>query len=166
MGGFTLGKMIFGSLFKQPETIQYPIQTKEPPAGLKGHVHNNVDDCILCGICAKKCTADAIEVDKDARTWSINRFRCIQCYYCVRSCPKKCLEMKPTYPTPASSKNIDTYDVPEKVKEAKPAATSDKPLSQLEKLAKLDPEKAAKVKAALEAKAKRDSEKVAQADAE
>jgi len=154
MGGFTLGSMIFGSLFKKPETIQYPAQTKEPPSGLKGHVSINVEDCILCSICVKRCPADSIEVSKEERTWSINPFQCIQCYNCVRNCPKNCLEMKPSYPAPATSKSLSIYEVPEKKKEEKPASTEDK-------LANLDPEKAAKVKAALEAKAKREAEKAA-----
>ena len=55
MGSFKLGKMTLGGLFKQPETIQYPVQTKTPPPGLKGHVANDVANCILCGICQKRC---------------------------------------------------------------------------------------------------------------
>ena len=51
MGGFKLGKMTLGGLFKQPETVQYPAQVKTPPPGLKGHVENDVAHCILCGIC-------------------------------------------------------------------------------------------------------------------
>ena len=51
MGSFKLGKMTLGGLFKKPETLMYPVETKTPPAGLKGHVVNDVDRCILCGIC-------------------------------------------------------------------------------------------------------------------
>ena len=51
MGSFKLGKMTLKSLFGKPETIQYPVEQKTPPPGLKGHVTNNVDACILCGIC-------------------------------------------------------------------------------------------------------------------
>lgn len=113
MGGFKLGKMTLKGLFKEPETVQYPAQKKEPPAGLKGHVENNVDDCILCGICAKRCPCGAIQVDKPARTWSIDRFRCVQCGSCVRECPKKCLAMEPTYAAPATIKSIRVCEVPE-----------------------------------------------------
>lgn len=41
--------MTLGGLFKKPETLMYPVETKTPPAGLKGHVVNDVDRCILCG---------------------------------------------------------------------------------------------------------------------
>ena len=34
MGSFKLGKMTLGGLFKKPETLMYPVETKTPPAGL------------------------------------------------------------------------------------------------------------------------------------
>ena len=118
MGFFGLGKMTFGSLFKKPETVQYPAETKPAPAGLKGHVENDVDACVLCGICAKRCPADAISVDKEARTWTVNRFQCIQCYTCVRECPKHCLTMDPAYAPVATVKQDSVYNVPEHPKPA------------------------------------------------
>ena len=118
MGGFKLGKMTLRGLFKQPETVQYPAQRKEPPAGLKGHVCNDVAACILCGICAKRCPCGAIRVDKPARTWSIDRFRCVQCGSCVRECPKQCLSMEPTYTPPSTAKYVDSFEVPEREKTA------------------------------------------------
>ena len=118
MGGFKLGKMTLSGLFKQPETIQYPVQKKEPPAGLKGHVTNDTGACILCGICQKRCPTGAIVVDKPARTWTIDRFRCVQCGSCVRECPKDCLTMEPTYTPPATSKHVDSFEVPETKKTA------------------------------------------------
>ena len=118
MGGFKLGKMTLSGLFKQPETIQYPVQTKTPPPGLKGHVANDVANCILCGICQKRCPCGAITVDKPGRTWTIDRFRCVQCGSCVRECPKDCLTMEPTYTPPATSKHVDSFEVPETKKTA------------------------------------------------
>lgn len=111
MGGFKLGKMTLKSLFSKPETILYPVQTKEPPAGLKGHVANDTSACILCGICQKRCPAAAITVDKAAQTWSIDGFRCVQCGSCVRECPKQCLSMEPTYTPCATHKHPLTLTV-------------------------------------------------------
>ncbi|BAK44528.1 4Fe-4S binding protein [Eggerthella sp. YY7918] len=125
MGGFKLGKMTFGSMFKKPETILYPVVTKEMPAGLKGHIVNDVDLCILCGICQKRCPTGALHVDKPARTWSIDRFRCVQCGSCVRECPKDSLAMEPTYTPPATHKHIDTFDVPEAPKREKAVKAAD-----------------------------------------
>ena len=64
MGSFKLGGMTFGSLFKKPETVLYPFEQKPAPAGLKGHIENDASACILCGICAKSCPADAIAAEK------------------------------------------------------------------------------------------------------
>lgn len=114
MGSFKLGGMTFGSLFKKPETVQYPAQHKEAPVGLKGHITLDESTCILCGICQKTCPCGTIEVNKAERTWSINRFQCIQCGSCVRACPKASLTMEPTYTSVATSIHTDTFTVPEK----------------------------------------------------
>lgn len=118
MGSFKLGKMTFSSLFKQPETVQYPEQKKEPPAGLKGHVSIDFETCILCGICAKRCPCGAITTNKAERTWAIDRFRCVQCGTCVRECPKTSLTMEPTYAPCATVKSVDTVEVPDRKKAA------------------------------------------------
>lgn len=124
MDGFKLGKMTLGSLFKKPETILYPTVTKEIPVGLKGHVSNDVEQCILCGICMKRCPTGAITVDKPGRVWAIDRFRCVQCGNCVRECPKSCLYMEPTYIPPAFKKSIDSLEVPERAKPTKASKPS------------------------------------------
>ncbi|HIS40781.1 MAG TPA: 4Fe-4S binding protein [Candidatus Aphodovivens avistercoris] len=118
MGSFKLGKMTLSGLFKKPETLLYPVQTKTPPAGLKGHVVNDPETCILCSLCQKRCPTGAIEVDKKGRTWAINRFRCVQCGSCVRECPKHCLEMDPAYAPCARSVSVDVLEVPEHPKDA------------------------------------------------
>ena len=46
--------MTLKSLFKRPETIRYPYETKPPVEDLKGHVENDIVECTLCGICAKR----------------------------------------------------------------------------------------------------------------
>ncbi len=112
MGSFKLGGMTLRSLFSKPETTCYPFETKPAPAGLKGHIENEMSTCILCGICQKSCPAGAIEVDRQAGTWSINRFRCVQCGTCARVCPKHSLRMEPTYQKPSTKKSMDTFSKP------------------------------------------------------
>ena len=97
MGGFKLGKMTLGSLFKQPETVLYPLEQKAAPAGRKGTITLLPETCILCGICEKRCPCNAITVQKKERTWAINHFQCVQCGYCVSECPKKSLAMDPEF---------------------------------------------------------------------
>ena len=143
--GTKLGKMTLASIFKKPETIQYPAQTRFVPEGLKGHIENTIDDCIFCSICQNKCPAAAIVVDKAARTWSIDVFRCVQCGSCVRACPQKCLRMDPSYAPVAVSKSIrilQKAEISEEEENAKAAKEA---------------EKAAKIKAALENKAAREA---------
>ena len=113
MGSFKLGGMTFGSLFKKPETVLYPLETKTPPAGLKGHIVNDVSLCILCGICQKTCPCNAITVEKKARTWAIDPFRCVQCGSCARACPKACLSMDPAYTPVATSEYVRVLEVPD-----------------------------------------------------
>lgn len=113
MGSFKLGGMTFGALFKKPETLRYPYETKPAPAGSKGHIVNDAEQCILCGICQKTCPAEAITVEKKERLWAIDPFRCVQCGACVRACPKDCLTMDAA-PTPiATAKYRTELEVPD-----------------------------------------------------
>ncbi len=117
MGGFKLGGMTLKSLFKKPETLCYPFETKEPPQGLKGHIVIDVDHCILCGICMKSCPCGAITVQKKERVWQIDPFRCVQCGTCVRMCPKHCLAMDPAQTPTAVEKSLRIYEIPQVEKE-------------------------------------------------
>lgn len=142
MGSFKMGKMTLRSLFKEPETIQYPVVSKPIPAGLKGHIEVDMAVCILCGICDKTCPADAISVDKGQGSWSIDRFRCVQCGACTRACPKSCLTMAPEYQKPLTKMQIDIFTKPEESEEEKAAKEA---------------AKQAKIEAAMKAKAEKEN---------
>jgi Formate hydrogenlyase subunit 6/NADH:ubiquinone oxidoreductase 23 kD subunit (chain I) len=114
MGSFKLGGMTFGSLFKKPETLLYPAQVKTPYPHQKGHIANKVDECILCGMCARVCPCHCITVDKKAHTWEIDPFSCILCGSCVRSCPTTCLLMEPASTAVAARKHVIDLAVPDK----------------------------------------------------
>ncbi len=113
MGMFHLGGMTLGSLFKKPETVCYPFEKKEAPAGLKGHIVNDMETCIFCGICQKRCPCSAITVDRASKTWEIDPFHCITCFVCVHECPKNSLSMDTAYTTPAAKKNQVKYTIAE-----------------------------------------------------
>ncbi len=106
-------KTAMKNLFSTPATRMYPQQPREYPQRTRGHVEIDMNTCVLCGLCSKKCPADAIVVDRAAGTWSIERFGCIQCNSCVESCPKKSLTMGQTYSQPAAEKKRDTYQKPQ-----------------------------------------------------
>ncbi len=109
MAAFKLGKMIMRSLFKKPATLMYPVIPRQWQERTRGHIENQINDCIFCGICQKKCPTNAITVDRVNRSWVIERMQCIQCSCCVEVCPKKCLTNENTYTTPSTEKVTDTY---------------------------------------------------------
>lgn len=165
MGSFKLGGMTLKSLFSKPETIMYPVQERYKPEGLKGHIVIDVESCILCSICEKTCPTGSIVVDKPGEKWQIDPFSCVQCGACWRACPKESLAMEPTYWAPSTQKSVESFDVHPKKPERKAAASGEeapakKPVMSIDeqraameaKIANMDPEKAAKVRANFEAK--------------
>ena len=101
MAFFSFTKVIMSSFFKKSATAAYPFKPLPKAPIVRGSVLFEKENCILCGICANKCPAGAIMVDKAAGTWEISRFGCVLCNSCVELCPKKCLRMVPVL-TPAS----------------------------------------------------------------
>jgi len=47
--------------------------------------------CVYCTICARKCPAGALTVDRAAKTWTLDEDLCVGCGTCAESCPKKCI---------------------------------------------------------------------------
>lgn len=112
MAVFKLGKMIISSLFKKPATLMYPVVPREWQERTRGHIEVDMEQCILCGICQKKCPTNAITVDRPKKSWTIERMQCIQCGCCIDYCPKKCLVNENLYTIPSTKKVVDTYVVP------------------------------------------------------
>ena len=104
-------KTVIHNLFSKPKTRKVE---KEFPAGTRGHVENDMDLCILCGLCSIKCPTHAITVDKAEKTWSIRPMSCIQCRCCVDNCPKKSLSMGLRFQEPGSEKVTKTFKQSEK----------------------------------------------------
>ena len=105
-------KTAMKNLFSKPATRPYPFVKREYPERTRGAVSIDINACVFCGLCSKKCPANAISVDRPGKTWSIERFGCIQCGYCVESCPKKCLSMIQEYPEPGEKKRTDSFSQP------------------------------------------------------
>ena len=53
----------------------------------------DLDVCVFCTLCARKCPAEAIAVDREKKTWELDRDACLSCGLCAQSCPKKCITM-------------------------------------------------------------------------
>jgi formate hydrogenlyase subunit 6/NADH:ubiquinone oxidoreductase subunit I len=101
--------IILKSLFSKPSTEGYPYKKRSFYRNTRGSIKNNIDACIFCGICGKKCPTKAIAVKRDEKLWAIDRFSCIACGACVAACPKKCLDMENAYCPPAIKKSVDRF---------------------------------------------------------
>lgn len=86
-------KLIQYNFFHKPPTRLYPTEIRKPFERSRGQIVFNNDNCIYCSLCARKCPADAITVDRANKIWELNAFRCIICSECVSTCPKKCIQL-------------------------------------------------------------------------
>ena len=49
--------------------------------------------CVYCTLCAKKCPAGALTVDRKEKIWKLDEDKCIACGTCHDVCPKKAIVM-------------------------------------------------------------------------
>lgn len=79
----------------KPATPAAPSET--PAVEVKprddGKPVNDPSRCVYCTLCAKKCPAGAIEVDRANKTWKLDDEKCVACGTCAEACPKKCIIM-------------------------------------------------------------------------
>lgn len=106
---FVLARTVLRSLFFGPATEKYPFAPKEYFPNTRGHINIDLPNCIYCRLCQIKCPTGAIEVDKNEKSWKIDRLKCISCNYCVAVCPKKCLSMDRQYTSPSTGKNPEVF---------------------------------------------------------
>jgi NADH-quinone oxidoreductase subunit I len=104
--------------FKQLEgtnTIQYPKQELPVPEVGRYQLDVEIDDCIVCDLCAKICPVDCITIDSikateligqtsdgspkriHAATFDIDMAKCMYCGLCTIVCPTECIIMTNTY---------------------------------------------------------------------
>ena len=79
MSLLTFAKTALGSMVKRPVTVCYPQEKLAAPERLRGHIVNDMNVCICCGMCARRCPAGALAVDRKGGTWSIDPFACVVC---------------------------------------------------------------------------------------
>ena len=72
-------------------------KAEEKPAALAiqprddGKPVQDPSKCVYCTICARKCPAGALEVDRANKTWTLDEDVCVGCGTCAEVCPKKCI---------------------------------------------------------------------------
>lgn len=105
--------------FKQVEqgtnTIQYPKQQLPIPEVGRYQLDVEIDDCIVCDLCAKICPVDCINIESIKATQSygqtsdgskkmlyaakfdIDMAKCMYCGLCTVVCPTECITMTNQY---------------------------------------------------------------------
>jgi len=113
---FEMVNSIFKNLFSKPATRSYPFERRTTFANARGQISGiEIDKCIFCGMCDRKCPANAIKVNRAEKSWEIDPFKCVICGLCTEVCPKKCIIMDGSHRTAAAKKTLDIH-----VQEAKP----------------------------------------------
>lgn len=113
------------SYFHQPDGIVtnlYPFESIPVPDNGRYRLHNEIDDCIVCDLCAKVCPVNCIDIEpikspveisktSDGSTkrifaakFDIDMAKCCYCGLCTTVCPTECLTMTKTY-------DFSEYDV-------------------------------------------------------
>ena len=109
MGYFEMSKLALKWALTKPPTTRYPFEPRNPIAGSRGQLVFTKDNCVYCNICAKKCPAGALLVNRAQKKWAIDRLRCITCGYCVEICPKKSLELATGHGSPAVTRDREFH---------------------------------------------------------
>jgi len=97
---------IVSAVFKKPSTRQYPFTSPKVPEGLRGRQIFHPERCISCGLCARDCPAEAIEMIEVSgkRMPLIHLESCIFCYVCVENCPRNALTGSTFYELASTNK--------------------------------------------------------------
>jgi formate hydrogenlyase subunit 6/NADH:ubiquinone oxidoreductase subunit I len=116
---FDMLSSIIKNLGSKPATRMYPHEKRETFKNSRGQISGiEIDKCIFCGICARKCPSDALSVNKAEKSWEIDPFKCIICGVCNEVCPKKCITMSEQHKTSSYKKHKNKFI-------QKPAAAAD-----------------------------------------
>lgn len=119
----TLTPTALKNLFSKRATRLYPFEVRGNFDMYRGTLHNDIDSCIFCGMCARKCPSQCITVDRKKGTWELDPFACILCGVCVDNCPPSSLSMDKEHRKPLSERGtlLLTGTPPKPKKKAAPS---------------------------------------------
>ncbi|HJJ89437.1 MAG TPA: 4Fe-4S binding protein [Methanocorpusculum sp.] len=115
-------KTILKQITHKPVTTMFPAEPARNYSATRGHLVFDPSKCSSCAICMKRCPSQAIIVDRVAKMWTIDRFRCVICGLCVELCKFGGLSLAPEYSASALYNErgketfIITYVKPERPK--------------------------------------------------
>lgn len=116
--------------FKQQEgntTIQYPHQTLPVPETGRYQLFVEMDDCIVCDLCAKICPVNCIDIESIKATqaigqtsdgttkrlyaakFDIDMAKCMYCGLCTTVCPTECITMTNQYDKSVDALSLLNY---------------------------------------------------------
>ncbi len=81
------------NLVSRPATRRYPGEARPHFAGTRGTIEFDVDTCVFCGLCVRRCPTVALACSREDRSFAIEQLRCIACGVCVDLCNKDSLHM-------------------------------------------------------------------------
>ena len=96
--------MVLRSAVKGPSTRRFPAEIRPAFAATRGHIAMDIAKCNFCTLCQMRCPTGAITVNKQEKTWQIDRMRCILCMACVSACTRKCPTMDSSYAPPVTER--------------------------------------------------------------
>jgi len=132
-------------------TVQFPTEKMPVPEVARYQLDVEIDDCIVCDLCAKACPVDCITIEsikaKDvigrtsdgsvkrlyAARFDIDMAKCMYCGLCTVVCPTECITMTDNYDRSTRSLNDLTYTFAEMTTEDIEAKKREWAASQAEK---------------------------------
>ena len=81
------------NLVSRPATRRYPSEVRPHFPGTRGTIEFDLDTCVFCGLCARRCPTVALTVSREDRSFAIEQLRCIACGVCIDVCNKDSLHM-------------------------------------------------------------------------